>query len=132
MKITAPNQVWVSDITYIRVIFGFMYLTLITDAFSRKIVGYHLALTMTAEDTLLALEMALKKLPEGVRQGQKLPQYEHKTTMKNSQKSDNFKSGLDRALGIFFPMPYALCPMLHAPCPLPYAKQNVGLRPTCC
>lgn len=66
MKLTAPNQVWVSDITYIRIFYGFMYLTIITDAFSRKIVGYHLSLTMTAADSLIALEMALRGLPEGV------------------------------------------------------------------
>ena len=40
MKITAPNQVWVSDITYIRTVKGFCYLALITDLYSRKIVGY--------------------------------------------------------------------------------------------
>ena len=40
MEITAPNQVWVSDITYIRTVKGFCYLALITDLYSRKIVGY--------------------------------------------------------------------------------------------
>ncbi|MDB2462570.1 IS3 family transposase [Algibacter sp.] len=43
MKITKPNQVWVSDITYIRTIKGFCYLALITDMYSRKIVGYDLS-----------------------------------------------------------------------------------------
>ena len=38
--ITKPNQVWVSDITYIRLVNGFCYLALITDVYSRKIVGY--------------------------------------------------------------------------------------------
>lgn len=42
IDITRPNQVWVADITYIRMISGFCYLALITDAYSRKIVGYDL------------------------------------------------------------------------------------------
>ena len=37
------NQLWVSDITYVRLGDGFAYLSLITDAYSRKIVGYHLS-----------------------------------------------------------------------------------------
>lgn len=43
LEITKPNQVWVSDITYIRTQTGFCYLALITDLYSRKIVGYDLA-----------------------------------------------------------------------------------------
>lgn len=49
MQVTAPNQVWVSDITYIRVEDSFVYLTLIMDLFSRKIVGYHCAENSHAE-----------------------------------------------------------------------------------
>ena len=43
IKITRPNQVWVSDITYIRTVKGFCYLALITDMYSRKIVGYDIS-----------------------------------------------------------------------------------------
>ena len=43
LSITRPNQVWVSDITYIRTVKGFCYLALITDVFSRKIVGYDIS-----------------------------------------------------------------------------------------
>lgn len=57
------NQLWVSDITYIKTGAGFVYLFLITDAYSRKIVGWHLAQTMEADNALIALEMALKQLP---------------------------------------------------------------------
>jgi putative transposase len=46
---TAGNQLWVSDITYIRVKEGFAYLSLVTDAYSRKIVGYHLNGDLSAE-----------------------------------------------------------------------------------
>ena len=41
LELTGPNQVWVSDITYIRTREDFLYLSLITDKYSRKIVGYH-------------------------------------------------------------------------------------------
>lgn len=57
------NQLWVSDITYIKTGAGFVYLFLITDAYSRKIVGWHLAQTMEADNALIALAMALKQLP---------------------------------------------------------------------
>lgn len=62
-QITGPNQLWVSDITYIRTQEDFMYLSLITDKYSRKIVGYHVGRTLEAKDTLKALEMALAELP---------------------------------------------------------------------
>jgi putative transposase len=59
---TGPNQVWVADITYIRTQESFMYLGLITDRWSRKIVGYHLGETLETEQVLKALVMALKGL----------------------------------------------------------------------
>ena len=59
---TGPNQVWVADITYIRTREAFMYLSLITDRWSRKIVGYHLGETLETEQVLKALAMALKGL----------------------------------------------------------------------
>ncbi len=61
---TAPNQLWVSDITYIRVGRGFAYLSLITDAYSRKIVGFHLREDLTARGSIMALKMALANNPE--------------------------------------------------------------------
>jgi len=63
---TGPNQVWVADITYIRTQEAFMYLALITDYWSRKIVGYHLAETLATTGALHALKMAVKGL--GTRQ----------------------------------------------------------------
>jgi putative transposase len=44
LSIDRPNQVYVADITYIRTLSGFCYLSLLTDVCSRKIVGYHLSL----------------------------------------------------------------------------------------
>ena len=60
-QITRPNQCWVSDITYIRTENGFVYLFLITDAYSRKIVGYALSRSLSIEGGLHALAMALKQ-----------------------------------------------------------------------
>lgn len=61
---TGVNQVWVSDITYIRTHQGFMYLALITDAYSRKIVGYDISNSLELTGCIKALKMALKQLPE--------------------------------------------------------------------
>lgn len=60
---TAPNQLWVSDITYWRIDDKtFLYISFITDAFSRKIVGYHVAETLETIESLRALRMALSAL----------------------------------------------------------------------
>jgi transposase InsO family protein len=67
LVVSRPNQVWVSDITYIRTREDFAYLSLITDKYSKKIVGYHVGRTLSAEDTLKALQMALATLPKGMR-----------------------------------------------------------------
>jgi len=58
------NQLWVSDITYIRVKEGFAYLSLVTDAYSRKIVGYHLNGNLSAKGPASALRMALRNNPD--------------------------------------------------------------------
>lgn len=60
---TAPNQLWISDITYIVVGNGFAYLSLITDAYSRKIAGFYLSKDLSAEGCIRALEMALGNNP---------------------------------------------------------------------
>lgn len=62
LRLTTSNQLWVSDITYIQLRAGFAYLSLITDAFSRKIVGYTLWPTLAAAGPISALEMALDNL----------------------------------------------------------------------
>ena len=59
MKITKPNQVWASDITYIRTLNGFCYLALITDMYSRKIVGYDLSDSLELKGCVRALNKAL-------------------------------------------------------------------------
>lgn len=60
MDVTAPNQVWASDITYIRTISGFCFLALITDMYSRKIVGYDISDSLELAGCLRALKRALR------------------------------------------------------------------------
>ncbi len=59
VMINRPNQVWVSDITYIRTLKGFCYLALITDMYSRKIVGYDLSDSLELKGCVRALNKAL-------------------------------------------------------------------------
>jgi putative transposase len=56
---TGANQLWVNDITYIHQARGFAYLSLITDGYSRKIVGFYLSKDLSVKGPLKALEMAL-------------------------------------------------------------------------
>lgn len=60
VSVTRPEQVWVSDITYIRLVNQWGYLSLITDAYSRKIIGYCFRNDLMAEGCIEALQMALK------------------------------------------------------------------------
>jgi len=59
MAITRPEQVWVSDITYIGARENHCYLSLITDAYSKKIMGYDLSNSLSLESPLRALQMAV-------------------------------------------------------------------------
>ena len=68
MKLTGVNQLWVADITYIRLHREFVFLAVILDAFSRKVVGWELDRTLAARLPKAALEKALaeRKPPTGV------------------------------------------------------------------
>jgi transposase InsO family protein len=57
--ITAINEAWVADITYIRITSCFVYLSALLDLFSRKAIGYAVSQSLHASLTLEALEMAL-------------------------------------------------------------------------
>ena len=59
MKVTAINQLWVADITYIRLRQEFVYLAVVLDVFSRKVIGWALDRTLTTRLPLLALERAI-------------------------------------------------------------------------
>jgi transposase InsO family protein len=61
LQITQPEQVWVSDITYIGKREKPCYLSLITDAYSKKIVGYNVADNLNTQSSLVALKFAIKQ-----------------------------------------------------------------------
>jgi putative transposase len=56
----SPNELWVSDITYLKTPKGFLYISLVTDAYSHKIVGYHVAESLEGLQTIQALKIALQ------------------------------------------------------------------------
>ena len=60
-QVDAPNQAWVSDITYIRTWQGWLYLAVILDLYSRRVVGWAMEDHMRTELVLKALEMALSQ-----------------------------------------------------------------------
>jgi transposase InsO family protein len=68
MKLTGVNQLWVADITYIRLHREFVYLAVILDAYSRKVVGWELDGTLVARLPIAALEKAIaeRKPPPGL------------------------------------------------------------------
>jgi putative transposase len=59
MKLTGVNQLWVADITYVRLQREFVYLAVILDAYSRKVVGWELGRTLAARLPIAALEKAI-------------------------------------------------------------------------
>ena len=65
LEVKKPNEVWVGDLTYLRTQEGFVYLALLTDKMSRKVVGHHCGDTLEAEGCLQALARALDDLPAG-------------------------------------------------------------------
>lgn len=56
----SPNKLWVSDITYIRTHDKFAYLTMITDAYSKKIIGWNLSNDLCSASNIKSLKMALR------------------------------------------------------------------------
>lgn len=60
LKVNRPEQVFVSDITYVKTKQAVCYLSLVTDAYSRKIMGYAVSENMNAENVSKALKMAIK------------------------------------------------------------------------
>lgn len=63
LVLTGPNQLWVSDITYLRVVDGFVFLALVMDAWSRAIVGFDSSDSLEMQGALRALSMAVKSMP---------------------------------------------------------------------
>jgi transposase InsO family protein len=65
LTLTGTEQLWVSDITYLRTENGFVYLSVITDAYSRKITGYHVSQQLKAQGCMIALNKAIAGLCTG-------------------------------------------------------------------
>ena len=61
LEVRGRNQVWVADITYIRILTGFLYLAVVLDLFSRKVIGWAFSEQIDAQLTLAALRMALEE-----------------------------------------------------------------------
>ena len=101
MAVSAPDKLWVSDITYITLKEDFAYLSLITDAYSRLITGYHLSKTLHAEGCVKALKMAIKRLPEGSKvihhsdRGSQYCSYEYVEILKAKQVSISMTQNSD-------------------------------------
>lgn len=82
LAIVRPEQLWVSDITYIRLIGQWGYLSLVTDAYSRKIMGFCLRTDMSAQGCIDALQMALGRR-----------QYTHQPLIHHSDRGSQYCSG---------------------------------------
>ncbi len=67
MIVDSPNQLWVADITYVAIFAGFVYVAVILDAWSRRVVGYAISRSIDARLTVAALEAAIarRKPPAG-------------------------------------------------------------------
>jgi transposase InsO family protein len=61
MELTRIDQLWVADITYIRLEVEFVYLAVVLDAYSRRVVGWSLGVTLEATLAIAALEMAIEQ-----------------------------------------------------------------------
>jgi len=65
-SVTAPDQAWVSDITYLRTRERFVYLSLVTDLYSRKIVGWNVDVSLGVEGSIRALNKAIKQCSDKI------------------------------------------------------------------
>jgi putative transposase len=65
LEVSQPNVVWLGDLTFVRTEMGFVYLALLADKYSRKVVGYHCGDTLEAVGCLEALKQAVANLPAG-------------------------------------------------------------------
>lgn len=72
LEIEKPDAVWVSDITYVGTRINPSYLALVTDAYSKRIVGYNVSTSLSVEGSLKALEMAMSN-----REGRNYPLIHH-------------------------------------------------------
>lgn len=81
LDVSCPEQLWVSDITYLRMTHDFAYLSLITDAYSHKIVGFCLRKDLSSQGCVSALQMALENRS-----------YKHRPLMHHSDRGSQYCS----------------------------------------
>lgn len=108
MTLSGVDQLWVADITYIRLEYEFVYLAVILDAYSRRVIGWALARTLEDELTLAALRMALARRVVG-------PGLVHHSD-RGSQYASNDYTGLLQARGIEISMSRKANPWDNAAC----------------
>jgi transposase InsO family protein len=77
LTLSRHHQLWVGDITYITLESGFAYLALLTDAFSRFIVGFDLSLSLAVEGCRRALDYALQQAPYSLALDYRVPAEVH-------------------------------------------------------
>jgi putative transposase len=67
LTVDGPNQLWVADLTYVAIAFGFVYLAVILDAWSCRVIGYAIGRAIDARLTIAALRTAIggRKPPPG-------------------------------------------------------------------
>lgn len=65
LKLNGPNQVWVANLTYIRILTGFIYLAVVMDLYSRKVIGWALSSSLQSDLFLEALQMAIEERKSG-------------------------------------------------------------------
>jgi putative transposase len=88
LEITHPDQVWASDITYIRLRKGFVYLAVIMDIFTRSIRGWHLGQSLDHQLTLLALRKALRQNKPEIHHSDQGIQYAASSYVKHLKEND--------------------------------------------
>jgi transposase InsO family protein len=108
MALSGVDQLWVADITYIRLEYEFVYLAVILDAYSRRVIGWALARTLEDELTLAALRMALARRVVG-------PGLVHHSD-RGSQYASNDYTGLLQEWGIEISMSRKANPWDNAAC----------------
>ena len=89
-KATAPNQLWVADITYIETKEGWLYLAAILDLYSRKIVGW--AMSQRIDTTLVLNALAMALLPS-LPSGPAAPPYRSRRPIRQRRLSSSPRSG---------------------------------------
>jgi len=100
LAVTRPNQVWATDITYIPMARGFVYLIAIVDWFSRRVLAWRLSITLETDFCIEALEEALARFgaPDIFNTDQGSPVYQHSLHKRPAPREDRDQHGWPRRL----------------------------------